>query len=167
VSDDEAVPEAQARLKAWLDGFSIGPRDYTPYANPGELKADVLGLLSVVATLQQRVEAAERHDHFLIAQRTHKRLEAAEAELTAARERETRLREALAAEIKRVCECDGEDHGNGPGVAVIDCERSSFDYGADAYDGAGNVITDYFDCPCAPLRAALVVSSPPPGGETP
>jgi hypothetical protein len=65
------------------------------------------------------------------------------------------LAEALEAEVKRVCECDGEDTGSGPGVGVIDCERSSFDYGADSHDGAGNVITDYFDCPCAPLRAAL------------
>ncbi len=86
-----------------------------------------------------------------------KRLEAALREIVA-------LRAALEAEISRVCECDEEDHGAGVGVGVIDSERSSFDYGANAYDGTGNVITDYCDCPCAPLRAALAAS---PAAEEP
>jgi hypothetical protein len=62
---------------------------------------------------------------------------------------------AMEAEIARVCSCDGEDTGGGPGVGAIDTERSSFDWGANAYDGTGNVITEYLDCPCSPLRGAL------------
>jgi len=80
-------------------------------------------------------------------------LAALDADRQALAERNAELTKAIEAQIAVVCECDGENGG----VGAIDAERSSFDYGADAYDGAGNVIKDYFDCPCAPLRAALAV----------
>ena len=102
---------------------------------------------------EERVKARERIE---------RKIAALEADLAAARRENATLREALEAERARVCECGGEDKGEGPGVGAIDSERSSFDYGADAHDGAGNVITDYFDCPCVPLRAALAAEEPQP-----
>lgn len=53
------------------------------------------------------------------------------------------------AEILGRC-CDQCEEGE------IDVERNSFTHGADAYTGAGDVITDIIPCPvCTPARTLL------------
>ena len=68
---------------------------------------------------------------------------------------EASLRAALEEAASLLCHCGGEDLGAGIGVGVFSGERSPATHRAEAYDGAGQAVTDKADCPCAPFRGLL------------
>jgi hypothetical protein len=50
------VQKAQERLRAWANDFSVGRYEKPQYANPGELKRDLLTALDRVAALEAENE---------------------------------------------------------------------------------------------------------------